>query len=468
MRPPKGILYLLMLSACLVSTAQTNQDTIPESARLLSEYVQIPSISGNEKSAGEFFASLCREKGLYVRVFTDKQDSYNFAASLYPLYLNKPNIILLNHIDVVPEGDPDLWTYPPFSGTIADGFVWGRGAIDNKAMGIMQLLALAEFTGLAWEHDLPFNVTILSVSDEETGGEKGAELITDRYLAKLNPVVVYGEGGTGLRGVVQSEPDLPVFGIEVAQKRGLWIRMSAGNPVSGHGSVPPPLYPAKDVVFATSSILSARNTLQLTPTVRDMFHALGRRERGVRGLALRNIGFFQHLIGPVLRKDPLLFSLVSNTITLTILETSDGANNQIAQEAHAVFDCRLLPGTSQEAFMNEMKKRAGNPNLQFEIISSSPSDAISEKGHWYNLLESSVMKVFNQAMVAPMLFPAHNDNAFFRRHGIPAYGLLPAIMKEEEIESIHNLDERIRLESLEEGIMIYRELIRSALITSTP
>ena len=132
-----------------MAVAQLNSDSpsapliktelsVPESASLLSRYIQYPSVSGNEKEAAEYLLSVCREKGFSIRLFSDKNGGYNFAASLYPLDLGLPNVIFLNHIDVVPPGDLSDWDFKPFSGKIEKGMIFGRGAIDMKGMAIMQ------------------------------------------------------------------------------------------------------------------------------------------------------------------------------------------------------------------------------------------------------------------------------------------------------------------------------------------
>ncbi|HDS06021.1 MAG TPA: hypothetical protein ENO05_00210, partial [Bacteroides sp.] len=125
LRGKSAIVFLLYFS-CFISLSaliygqgdgQTDIDyTISpeEASRLLSTYIQYPSVTGNEKPAGEFLSKLCSDRGLNVRVFTDEDDSYNFAASLYPLRSGKPNIILLNHIDVVSEADLSNWREVPF------------------------------------------------------------------------------------------------------------------------------------------------------------------------------------------------------------------------------------------------------------------------------------------------------------------------------------------------------------------
>jgi carboxypeptidase PM20D1 len=143
------VLFLgLSLCICKTTFAQTNDTEVGQvsaAAQFLSDYIKVESVSGNEAKAGIFFAEECARRGLQVRILTNENSSYNFVASLYPLSMGKPNIVLLNHIDVVDPGAPEKWTFPPFSGAIAQGAVWGRGAIDNKGMAAMQLEALCQF-----------------------------------------------------------------------------------------------------------------------------------------------------------------------------------------------------------------------------------------------------------------------------------------------------------------------------------
>ncbi len=435
----------------------------PDPGILLSEYVQIPSISGNEKEAGEFFAQFCLDHGLYVHVFTDEKDSYNFTASLYPLELQKPNIVLLNHIDVVPPGDPDGWTYPPFSGKIADGMVWGRGAIDNKAMGVMQVLALLRFLERASEEDLPYNISMLSVSGEETGGDTGARIIVEEFLDLLNPVAVYGEGGAGLTGLIGSQPDKPVFGIGVAQKRILWLVIESSVTESGHGSVPRNQYSTKEVVKATNALLEAQPKITLSPTVKESLLMVAEHERGIRRRVLRNIDFYAPLFGRFVRRDPLISSMLTNTMALTSLTSTEGAYNMIPDHARAVFDCRLLPETDEEVFLRHVHRIVAPFNVQVHVMRSSPFTPTSEQGSFYRAMEDAIDYVFDDALSVPFMFVAVNDNRFFRRKGIPAYGILPSIMEEELMESIHHFDERFPIERLDHGIDVYVNLIEKLL-----
>ena len=111
---------------------------------ILSQYVQQKSISGNEKEAGEWLYDLCKQNNLHVTQMGISNSNYNFSASIRPLNLGLPNIVFLNHIDVVPVGDSTKWNYPPFSGMIIDGKIWGRGSFDNKGAAMVQLSSVIQ------------------------------------------------------------------------------------------------------------------------------------------------------------------------------------------------------------------------------------------------------------------------------------------------------------------------------------
>lgn len=188
---------------------------------------------------------------------------------MYPLSFNKLNIIFLNHIDVVPAENCEQFTYPPFSGTIADGQVWGRGAIDSKGMAVMQLLA--------------------------------------------------------------NDPNKKVFTISTTFKRSLWLKLTHSMNTSGHGSVPSKKYVAQGKVRLLYKIVRWNRKVVFSKTTRDMFRELGRLEGGMRGVMLRNLGLFRPLAVRAMRKDEVIYSLIINTITITGIQTPPGPPNFIPQ-----------------------------------------------------------------------------------------------------------------------------------------
>ena len=167
---------------------------------LLQQYIRIPSVSGNEKEAGDFIKKVCEENGLFITNFGEENGNYNFAASIVPLDKKKPNLVFLNHIDVVPSSEDD--SKEGFSGKIENGKVYGRGAVDNKGAAIMQLAAVIRAGKLIQKNDLQFNVTFLAVSCEETQCGTGVAYVIKNYLELLNPATVIGEGPSELSNLI--------------------------------------------------------------------------------------------------------------------------------------------------------------------------------------------------------------------------------------------------------------------------
>lgn len=452
---------LLYMLCCMAYTAKG--EDIPQIAHFLSDYIQYPSITGNEREAALFLKNFAEDKGLHVQMLHSDSGSYNLVASLYPLENELPNIIFLNHIDVVKAGDENLWEYPPFSGTIADGHVWGRGAIDNKGMAAMQLFAMIDYLNNIKNHSLPFNVTLLSVSNEEQGGLYGSKRVVDEFFDLLNPEVVFGEGGMGIKGLISSRPEQTIYGISIAQKRGLWLTLRSNINSSGHGSVPPLNYSNLELVRAVKRISKAHQPVRFTEPVNLMFFEIGNLDGGFRGMILRNTRLFRHVLRPVLRRDLLLKALVTNTITITDISNPVTSTNQIPQWATATLDCRLVPGYDTETFLNELRETLRGLDVEIEIIKETSPSRYTRPNEYYRYMKEAITITDPESGVIPILFPANNDNNFFRAEGVPVYGILPAKLKLNELQSIHNINERISVDALVKGKQIYSRFLENLL-----
>lgn len=430
-----------------------------EAVNVLSEYLQIPSITGNEAPAGIFLSEYCKDRGLHVEIFSNEKNAFNFAASLYPLSTAKPNIILLNHLDVVPAGNEESWTYPPFAGTVTDSSVWGRGAIDCKGLAIMQLMGLLQFKSIN-QKNLPFNITFLAVSNEETGGYLGTSFIIKNYLEYLNPVVVLGEGGSALRDIIPNRPEEAVYGISIAEKTNLWLELSLKDNASGHGASPSNVYANKSMVEALSRLNNQKMKLKFNEANKLMFNELGSIIGGLQGFVIKNANWF--LFRPFLKgqinNNPFLRSLLTNTVTITNINNPPGPPNQIASSSKATLDCRLLPGTRKKAFIKKIKKTLKEPQIEVKVIDEGPNNiSTTPDDLFYSSMKNAINAYHNteNVHVAPFLFPASSDNAYFRNAGIPTYGIIPGILSHDEVNSVHNVNEKISKTALNSGIIIY-------------
>jgi carboxypeptidase PM20D1 len=437
----------------------------PAPAETLSQYLQFASQTGSEKQAGAYLANVGAALGLHVQVFTAEEDSYNFAASLYPLNQGKPNIILLNHIDVVPASETtEHWDYPPYTGMVTDSMIYGRGALDNKGAAVMQLYAVAHYIAAAQEKELPYNVTLLAVSSEETGGRLGAKIMSEEYFSLLNPAVILGEGGAGVSGILPSDAQKKIFGIEINHKSSLSLRLHLALRSSGHGSVPPRRYTNKMMVASLHKLMERKPKITFTEPARIMFKAFGRLEGGFKGLVLRHPLLFKPLLTAYVRKNPVLQALVTNTVTVTHIENPPQSPNQISQEITVVLDCRLLPGTDEEKFIRSLKRTYSNTDIEVEVLSKAvAAPHTNPENIFFEKLAAAVKTVYPKAAAIPILAPASNDNNYFRVQGAPVFGLTPIYMDEALLSSIHNSNERIPLRALHEGLAVYKDFLRRAL-----
>jgi len=451
------LLLFSMASLCLTGYGQP-PDIIPESATLLSEYIQKKSVSGSEKAAGEFLANICIEKGLVVQKLVSGEKDYNFAASLYPLSDQLPNIVFLNHIDVVSEGSNVEWKYPPFAGVIAENKVWGRGAIDLKGVAVMQLLAIEKIKKFAGHTRLPYNITLLCVSGEESDNS-GIISTVENHFEELNAVVAFGEGGTGVNELSRSNPGQPFYCISVSEKKALWIRLSLGMKTSGHGSVPPHSYANKEMTLALNKLINRSEKINFNETTTSFFKTIGRHEKGLRRLALRHPRFFKPFITRELTRNPLVKSTLANTITITNINTSGLHANQIAQEIEALLDCRLLPETDPQAFIEDIRKTLQNPEIKLTILKETPSAPVSADDIYFRKFRESLEEVYEGSAVLPVMTPAHSDNNFLRQKGVPVYGLTPVLLSREQLLSFHNSNEYITMQQLQDGTKVYEKLL---------
>ena len=441
-----------------------------DAVQALSHYIQYPSISGSEANAGKFFAALCEAKGLYVQLMGEEDGRFNFAASLYPLGMNKPNVVFLNHIDVVEADTVSAhWTHAPFGGEVSDGRIWGRGAFDNKGAAIMHLFAVAAFTGLAKEQELPFNVSLLAVSCEETSCPGGIGYVIEHFLEALNPVVVYGEGPPSLDGIVPSHPEQLLFAISLAHKRPFWLKLQAQIPCLGHGSVTPLEYANKEMARALHRLSSWKPKLQFNRHNSRMLKDLGRLEGGISGFFLKNHRWTRPIVAPALRKEPALSALFTDNVTLTGFQSGgESTINSIPQECTAFLDCRLLPESDQERFLKKLKRRIGSDAIQVEVLLETPGvEPSSPENPFYEALFESIAAYYPAAEVIPIILPNYTDDGWFRAAGVPSYSSIPVCMPRASLECVHGGDEHLPVQALEDGIAVFRSLIEKILHMET-
>ena len=231
------------LAALLVSVlvpATANAQRVPdwkaveaEAIATIQSYVRINTSNppGDVTKAADFLVAILEREGVPVKRYESAPGRSIVLARLKGTGPAKP-LLLLHHMDVVAT-DPSRWAHDPFGAEIADGRIWGRGAFDMKGQGVIQLMAFLSLKRL----NVPLNrdVILMAVPDEEVGGMLGAKWMLKEHYDELDPEYILDEGGVGSRDLFA--PGKLVFGISVAEKKILWLKLRAEG-VSGHGSQP--------------------------------------------------------------------------------------------------------------------------------------------------------------------------------------------------------------------------------------
>lgn len=429
-----------------------------EAVDITRQYLRIDTTNppGNETPAAEFLAAILSDAGLETALIESAPGRGNLVARL-PGRARDPGgaLCLLHHLDVVPA-DPSEWSVDPFGAEIHDGYLWGRGAIDMKSMGVMQLMSV-----LAFARDktatLERDVVFVAVADEEAGGVMGAAWLTKHHPELVACRDAINEGGYGL-----SETKPPMMACALSEKALLWVKLVAkGSP--GHGSMPPEDQAIGKLLAALGDLAAHPPALAISPLVARTFRALAARASAPRAKVIEAI--LHPRARPVLpalsrRLPRYQRSLLGDVISVTKLEAGY-KENVVPGAASATLDCRLVPETDPEEFFGRLSARMARFDVRCEVVFSDGPSGVSE-GPLLPLLDEVCSKAFPEAVFAPVLCPAFTDSRYFRQQGADAYGLVPVMLSNAEVATFHGIDERIPLEGLRKGCRVVHEVVARA------
>ena len=427
-----------------------------EAAQLLSGYLKIKSINppGDERETARYLTSLLNERGLEAKSYSSAPTRVNLLARL-PGDGSKKPILLYNHMDVV-EADPQRWSGDPFSGEIRDGYVWGRGAIDMKGMGIMQLLAL----DLLRRHhpSRTRDVIFLAVADEEKGGVFGAKWMIEKHWPEIEAEYNWDEGGFGLKDLFGPTP---VFTVAVAEKKDLWVKLIAhGEP--GHSGMPHDDNAANILLQALQRVLALNSKYELNPVTNVMFQKIAEILPFPKSFLLKNLRhpLFFHFARSALTGDQTIAAMLKDTVSITVLQAG-GKENMIPEIAEATLDIRLLPNHNPDSFLENLKQLIGDKRVEIDVVQSPQKAEISDiNNEFYSTLSEVLTELVPTSITVPMLTPGTTDSCFFRGKGVNCYGLFPAIIDSGELTRLHAIDERISIENLQLGTRIIYEVLQ--------
>jgi acetylornithine deacetylase/succinyl-diaminopimelate desuccinylase-like protein len=423
----------------------------------MQQYLRIDTTNppGNEMRAVSFYKKIFDEEGIENRVF-------EFTPGRGDLWARIPRttgeakrpIILLNHMDVV-TSDASHWKVPPFSGEIKDGYIWGRGAQDMKDEGLAQLVALVMLKRekVALDRDVIF----LAVADEEAEGTGSDWFIQHERDLLENAEYLINEGGENLL----EDGKIKYVGVDVGEKTTYWLHVVAhGTP--GHGSRPNPNSAPDRLVQALNRIIAYRTPLHVLPVVEEFLKDMAPFEPPDRAVYYRNIrkAIDQKRFQEEIESDESLNFLLRDTISLTMLGGSE-QTNVIPPEAWANLDVRILPGGDPKALLETLRRVVNDPdvtveplNAEFRVANSSPTNTAL-----FQAIRDVAGKYYPGAPVVPHITSGYTENQRYRPLGIVSYGFNPYTATDEEGNTEHGNDERIRVEEVRRGPRVLFDLL---------
>ena len=427
-----------------------------ETVDLLRRYLTIDTTNppGNEIAGTRFLAEVLAGDGIESETIEAAPGRASLRARLAGDG-SLGGIVLHHHIDVV-YADRRYWTVDPFGGVIADGYLYGRGAIDMKSTGILHLAAMLALKRgrVPLKRDLVF----LATADEEAGSEFGAQFIADRRREWL----AGAEYAISELAAIQTHPSLkaPLGAIVISEKTGLALVLTArGEP--GHGSMPWPDTAPNRLVRALNRLLEAERPPRVLPEVQEFFSRVSGLMSDDSGAgyddltrSLRDPAFRERFVS-----NRQYAAMVRTTFAVTMLRGSE-KSNVIPPEATAQLDCRMLAGDDPEEIAAWVRGVIADEHVQVTIAREPKIPNLSPPDtELYKAMSDALQRRAPGVVVAPMILVAFTDNWVFRRCGLHGYGFSPFILDDAEVQRIHGNDERISLENLREGARIYTEML---------
>ena len=401
----------------------------------------------NTAAAIAYLKSILDREGIATQTFESKPGMVTLIARIAGPAGVKP-LLLMSHADVVPAVGAN-WTHRPFDADQADGYVWARGAIDNKAHGIMALMTMLALkrNGVA----LRRGVEMMVNPDEEAGGDNGATWMVNNHWDAIDPAFAFNEGGEGVPDWLGLKGT--TFLVAVAEKRVNWLHLTVRGK-GGHGSVPKPDNPNLILINALHRVLQSQPPIRITQIIADATGSVAPLEPFPASFELAHLdwpGMAQAAAAGVLSPYHIQ-ALMRDTISLTMLNAGVKVN-VVPTIAEASLDCRLLPGTDADAFLKHLREQLGPGNFKIDYI-QRPDDAppSPSAGAAWDAIKRVVASDFKGARVVPWMTTGGTDSRMLRAKGVPSYGFVPVILDSGEVARVHGDDERLSVENLNRGI----------------
>ena len=446
-------IFLLVLIA-ITAQAESLQD---RTHRYFIDLIKLNTSNapGNETLVANYIQAELKKEGIASELLGNDPNRLNIVARLKGVGPNRP-LLLMAHSDVVPV-EPKLWTVPAFDAVQKDGFIYGRGAVDTKALLAAEMAIVVELKNTRLNRDIIF----LSEADEEAGST-GIQWLIRNAWDKIDAEFCLNEAGAR----AMTDDGAEVFQIQTSEKVPTRVILVARGS-AGHGSLPRKDNAVAHLSDAISKLTKAYMPVQLNTTTRRYFTELAKltEYKWLQPLLLK----LEANANEIGDRDSELDAQFRTTVSPTMLRAGMKVN-VIPNQAEAQLDVRRLPGETKEEVYARFRKIINDPAIEVlpepgqDMPATEPSALTTDL---YKAIETTIKKQNPKAAVIPYMSRGATDGAFLRAKGMAVYGV-PVFTRDDKPGRAHGNDERIRETTLREGAALLLKIVEAIAKQTVP
>ena len=430
-----------------------------EAQTWLSDLIKINTSNppGDVDAAAKYVAAVLQKEGLNPEILDMGPGRSSVVARLRSAAMADPAkaLLLVAHMDVVPA-DKSRWTVDPFAAVVKDGYLYGRGTIDDKGMLAANLAAFIALkrSGVRLNRDVIF----LATADEENSGDASIRNLALKYWDKFAAGYALNEGGN----VFVKNGKVQYIGLQASEKVSLNITVTARGS-SGHASQPTKDNAVVHLAAAVEKIGNYSAPVRFTTIVRRYFEGLAPLQDDEIGKWMRSLDTpdrGEHAQRVISDASPLWNAMMRNTIAPTMLNAGT-ARNVIPGNATANLNVRLLPGDSVNTVIADLNKLVNDPQVKLEVVGiagiSAPDSSL--ENDFYATVARVATREFGGAPTLPFQSTWATDSSTLRLHNVQAYGLVPFPLNDDDLKRMHGDDERISIASFAKGVDVLVKIV---------
>ncbi|MGI6772577.1 MAG: M20 family peptidase [Acutalibacteraceae bacterium] len=438
--------------------------------RNLSDAIKIKTISSRDSdrvnwAEFEAFHALLEERYPLIHKTLEKE-LVSKASLMYRWKGKNPQlkpIALLAHQDVVPisAGTAKDWKYPPFDGTVAEGYIWGRGSLDmkNHLIAVMESIETLLEEGFEPERDvyLCFGHDEEIMLSDDSGALNMARLFKERGI-ELESVI--DEGGAIIPAKIKGLLDINIAGVGIAEK-GYADFEIAVTAKGGHSSQPPNHTALGEMAVIIQTIENHQFKAKLTPYLKELFRGVGRHMSYPGRIVTCNLSLLWPVVKAIMKRIPAAASMIRNTTAVTMASGSP-APNVLPQTAKINVNFRIMPGSSIKDVEKHLRKIIKNKNVTIRLVEGKEPSAISPTdSETFKVIEDICYRMNEKNLVAPYLVMGGTDACRYEDVAKNIYRYSPFVFGTELLLTTHGTNERLPIDSVEDAVAFFKRYVRS-------